>query len=334
MSRAEPVAADGGRDAGKAEFVVAQRGRRVELVLRLKLVIVMVSPADTANLGEGGFADSGEVRIHYVTKGTGPLVVLVHGIPGFWYDWRHQIPALAQHFQVVAIDQRGFNLSDQPEGVENYTLDKLVGDVDAIVQRFGREKVTLVGHDSGAWISWHYAMTRPDKIERLVIVNLPHPRCIERELANNPRQYEASDYARQLQHLPPGGRILVHEGVAYEITPEGYALGFKDEHQKYVAALRRTSIEAMINFYKANYPRPPYKEQTYPPVKCPVLMIHGLDDIWLIPEALNDTWRYLEKDLTLVTVPKAGHWVHLGPVQALGAPDLVTQRMVSWLTQE
>jgi pimeloyl-ACP methyl ester carboxylesterase len=93
---------------------------------------------DIANLGEDGFADSGGVKIHYVTKGAGPLVVLIHGIPGFWYDWRNQIPALAEHFQVVAIDQRGYNLSDQPEGVESYTLDKLVGDVDAVLKHFGR----------------------------------------------------------------------------------------------------------------------------------------------------------------------------------------------------
>ena len=124
------------------------------------------------DLGEDGFADSGGVKIHYVTKGSGPLVVLIHGIPDFWYSWRNQIPALAQHFQVVAIDQRGFNLSDQPEGVENYTLDKLVGDVEAVVKHFGQQQATLVGHDSGGWISWRYAMAHPDKTERLVIVTL------------------------------------------------------------------------------------------------------------------------------------------------------------------
>lgn len=293
-----------------------------------------MASSDAANLGEEGFADSGGVKIHYVTRGTGPLVVLIHGIPGFWYDWRHQIPALARHFQVVAIDQRGFNLSDKPDGVENYTLDKLIGDVDAVVEHFGRAKAIIVGHDSGGWISWHYAMAHPDRTDRLVVVNLPHPGCIERELANNPRQYQASEYARQIQRLPPGGRTLVHEGVTQELTPEMYARGFSDEQPKYLEALRRTSIEAMLNFYKANYPRPPYKVRTYPPVKCPVLMIHGLDDMWLMPEALNDMWRYLEGDLTLVTVPKAGHWVHLGPVQALGAPDLVTKRLVNWLTPE
>src|SRR5262245_29078080 len=211
-----------------------------------ELDFAMAFLADTADLGEEGFADSGGVRIHYVTRGTGPLAVLIHGIPGFWYDWRHQIPALAKHFQVVAIDQRGFNLSDQPHGVENYALDKLVGDVDFVVQHFGQQKAVIVGHHSGGWISWHYAMANPDKTERLVVVNLPHPGCIERELANNPRQHQASDYARQIQRLPPGGRNLVHEGITHELTPEMYASGFKDEHPKYLEALRRTSIEGML----------------------------------------------------------------------------------------
>jgi pimeloyl-ACP methyl ester carboxylesterase len=289
----------------------------------------MAFSSDVANFGDDGFVDSGGVKIHYISKGTGRLVVLIHGIPGFWYDWRKQIPALAEHFHVVAIDQRGFNLSDQPEGVENYTLDKLVGDIDTIIKQLGHRKATIVGHDSGGWISWRYAMTHPDQTDRLVILNLPHPGCIERELASNPKQYQASDYARQFQQSPKGNRKFVApDGSTVELTPELYASGFKDDHAKYLEALRRTSIEGIINFYKANYPRPPYSVQSYPPVKCPVLMIHGLEDMWLMPEALNDTWRWLEKDMTLVTVPKAGHWVHLD------AAELVTRRMISWLTEQ
>jgi pimeloyl-ACP methyl ester carboxylesterase len=185
--------------------------------------------------------------------------------------------------------------------------------------------VTLVGHDSGGWIGWRYAMAYPDKIDRLVILNLPHPRCLERELANNPQQQKASEYARLLQQLPPGGRHLILNGVTHALTPELYASGFKDDQPKYVEALKRSSIEGIVNFYKANYPRRPYKEETYPPVKCPVLMIHGLDDVFLMPEGLNDTWCYLDNELTLVTVTKAGHWVHLD------SADLVTKRMVAWL---
>lgn len=292
----------------------------------------MGSSADTSNLGEDGFADSGGVKIHYVTKGAGPLVILIHGIPDFWYTWRNQIPTLARQFQVVAIDLRGYNLSDQPKGVDNYTIDKLVGDVDAILRHFKQDQATLVGHDAGGWISWRFAMAHPDKTDRLVIVNLPHPRCLERELANNPEQQKVSAYARQYQE---DGRGLLPDGSAVDLTPEMLAdmvapvLSQGDEAamKKYDEALMRLSIEGM-GFYQANYPRPPYQEQVYPPVKCPVLMLHGLDDQWLSPSALNDSWRWLEKDLTLVTVPKAGHWVHHD------AADLVTKRMVRWLTEE
>ena len=294
----------------------------------------MTRTSDKPHMGVDGFVDTGMaggdvVRIHYVTNGTGPLVVLTHGLPGFWYDWRHQMPALARHFRVVAIDQRGFNESTQPEGLENYAVDKLMGDIDAVVQHFGEKKATIVGHDSGGWISWHYAMAHPEKTDRLVVLNLPHPRCIERELAGNPTQYKASDYARQIQQAPQGQRHFVApDGTTAELTPELYASGFKGEQPQYAAAFRRSSIEAILNFYRANYPRPPYREQTYPPVKCPVLMIHGLDDPWLMPECLNDTWRYVENQFTLITVPQAGHWVHHD------APELVTDRMVTWLTQQ
>ena len=99
----------------------------------------------TANeLGEDGFADSDGVKIHYVTAGKGPLVVLIHGFPDFWYSWREQIPELAKNFQVVAIDQRGYNKSDKPEGVENYAMPKLVADVDAVVKHFKAEKAIIV----------------------------------------------------------------------------------------------------------------------------------------------------------------------------------------------
>src|SRR5262245_47161523 len=111
----------------------------------------MALSSDMASLGEDGFADSAGAKSHYVASGAGPRVVLAHGIPGFWYAWRHQIPALARHFQVVAIDQRGFNLSDQPDGVESYKLDELVGDIDALVKHFRQPKATIVGHDSGGW---------------------------------------------------------------------------------------------------------------------------------------------------------------------------------------
>jgi pimeloyl-ACP methyl ester carboxylesterase len=272
-------------------------------------------------LGEEGFVNSGGVKIHYVTKGKGPLIILMHGFPDYWYTWREQMPALAKHFQVVAIDLRGYNKSDQPKGVKNYTMPKFIGDVDAVVKHFQQKKAIVAGHDWGGAIAWAYAMAHPEKTERLVILNLPHPKGLQRELATNPQQQKNSEYAR----------ILQEEGAVKNLTPELLAIWVKDpqDRKKYVEALQRSSMEGMVNYYKANYPKPPYKdEKTYPPVKCPVLMFHGLDDPYLVPGALNDSWKWVEKDLTLITVPKAGHWVHRD------ASEIVTKRMVRWLTQE
>jgi pimeloyl-ACP methyl ester carboxylesterase len=286
------------------------------------LVLVMTGlPVAAEELGDEGHVDSGGVKIHYVTAGKGPLVVLMHGFPDYWYTWRDQMPALAKHYQVVAIDLRGYNLSDQPKGVENYAMDKLVGDVDAVVKHFKQEKVIVVGHDWGGAIAWAFAMAHPEKTDRLIVLNLPHPKGIQRELTNNPEQRKQSAYAREFQK----------PDAAAKLTPELLVFWVKeaDARKKYLEALRRSSMEGMLDYYKANYPKEPYKaDVVYPAVKCPVLMIHGLTDPYLLPGALNDTWRWLEKDFTLVTVPKAGHFVHRD------APEFVTKAMVRWLLRD
>ncbi len=296
------------------------------------------------DLGEEGFVDSDGVKIHYVTMGKGPLVVLIHGFPDFWYTWRAQMPELAKHFQVVAIDMRGYNKSDQPSGVENYALPKLVGDIDAVVNHFKADKAVIVGHDWGGIVAWSYAMQHPDKTDKLVILNLPHPKCLQRELANNPAQQKNSQYARDFQQPDAVAKLLAKakQGVGLlgdpkaddrEVIAQGLSFWVKDgaARKKYIEAFKRSSTEGMLNYYQANYPREPYtfSEDTpqYPPVKCSVLMIHGLKDTALLPGALNDTWKYLEKDLTLITVPGASHFVQQD------AADKVTKSMVMWLTQ-
>jgi pimeloyl-ACP methyl ester carboxylesterase len=283
--------------------------------------LLMANPALADELGDEGFVDSDGVKLHYVTAGKGPLVVMLHGFPDFSYTWRDQMPALAKQFQVVAIDLRGYNKSDQPEGVENYAMDKLTGDVASTIKHFKQEKATIVGHDWGGAISWAFAMKHPDKTERLIVLNLPHPKGLIRELANNPEQKKNSQYARTFQQ----------PGAAATIRPEFLVFWIKDsdERKVYLEAMKRSSMEGMLNYYKANYPREPYKDdQEFPPVKCSVLMIHGLGDEYLLPGALNDTWKWVERDFTLVTIPKAGHFVHRD------APELVTSTMVRWLTRE
>ncbi len=140
------------------------------------------------NLGSHGYVDSQGVKLHYVTRGKGPLLVLIHGFPDYWYTWRRQIPALSENFQVVALDQRGYNRSDQPKGVEDYAMDKLTGDVLAVIHHFQQERAIVVGHDWGGAVAWSLAMSHPEAVERLIILNLPHPQGLRRELANNPKQ--------------------------------------------------------------------------------------------------------------------------------------------------
>ena len=288
----------------------------------VSIALLLAGQVTANDLGEDGFADSGGVKIHYVTAGKGPLVVLIHGFPDFWYSWRAQMPELAKHHQVVAIDQRGYNLSDKPEGVENYAMGKLAGDVAAIIKHLGREKATVVGHDWGGAVAWTLAMSRPELVERLIILNLPHPRGLSRELANNPAQQAASQYARDFQK----------PDAASKVKPEMLVFWVKDAEARkvYVEAFRRSSVEGMLNYYKANYPREPYREGpdgAFPQVKCPVLMIHGLGDTALLPGALNDTWKWIDNELTLVTIPGASHFVQQD------AADRVTRIMADWLAR-
>jgi len=280
-----------------------------------------VSAADIEKKVQHGYADSGGVKIHYASLGSGPLVVMIHGFPDYWYSWRHQMEALSGEYQVVAIDQRGYNLSDKPKGVENYDMKLLVGDVVAVIKHLGKEKAIVVGHDWGGAVAWSLATYVPQVVDRLIIVNLPHMNGLRRELANNPEQQKNSQYARNFQR----------EGAHLKITAEGLAgLVPEAERAKYIEAYKRSDFEAMLNYYKRNYPREPYTNDGAPApnVKMPVLMFHGLKDTALMPGALNDTWKWVDAPLTLVTIPNAGHWSHWD------AAELVSKGMKSWLAAQ
>jgi pimeloyl-ACP methyl ester carboxylesterase len=270
-----------------------------------------------------GYADSNGVKIHYATLGSGPLIVMIHGFPDFWYSFREQMgPLAAAGFQVAAMDQRGYNLSDKPKGAENYDMKFLVGDVVAVIKSLGREKAIVAGHDWGGAVAWQVALNAPQVVDRLIIFNLPHPRGLNRELVNNPQQQANSQYARNFQM----------EDSHTRINPEGLARWVRDPaaREKYVEAFKRSDLEAMMNYYRRNYPRPPYQLDESPvvKVKMPVLMIHGLGDTALLAGALNNTWDWLDKDFTLVTIPGAGHFVQQD------AADLVTKSVLMWLKRD
>ena len=297
------------------------RFRQHRVLLAICLSVTAAS-TQADGLGEHGFADSDGVKIHYVTTGEGPLVVMIHGFPDFWYTWRNQMPQLSKNFKVVAIDQRGYNKSDQPKGVDNYAVDKLVGDVQAVVQHLGAEKAIIVGHDWGGMVAWMFAMTHPELTERLVVLNLPHPVGLTRELINNPAQQAASAYAQFFQQ-PDAHKTLNAQALTAWVKD-------KAAQPKYIEAFERSSFEGMLNYYKANYPKPPFKEpaQAFPKIRCPVLIMHGLDDSALLAAGHNSVWEQVDNEVTLVMVPDAGHFVQQD------ASDKVTRTIDQWLRQD
>lgn len=290
------------------------------------LVVLLAAPPPPANGAavdifdrvSHGYADNDGVQIHYASLGRrGRLVVMIHGFPDFWYTWRDQMRVLAPRYRVVAIDQRGYNLSDQPDGVDAYNLVALVEDVAAVIRASGETHAVIVGHDWGGAVAWTFAALHPEMTDGLVILNLPHPRALTRELRTNAAQRAASEYARQFQD--PGSQLGV--------PPEALAGWVNDPvaRRRYVEALGRSDATAMLNYYRANYPREPYDDFPFPNLDLPVLMIHGLADPFLLPGATDGTWQWITQPFTFVAVPGAGHFVQQD------ASALVSRQMKLWL---
>jgi pimeloyl-ACP methyl ester carboxylesterase len=275
-----------------------------------------------------GYADNNGVKIHYASVGEGPLVVMIHGFPDFWYSWREQMNGLKENFQVVAIDQRGYNLSGQPDGVENYAMHYLVGDVASVVKHLGREKATIAGHDWGGAVAWQVAFNLPQMTERLIILNLPHPVGMAREMASNPAQRANADYARKFREGKPTDPDIMFGGPMNAKSLAGW-VSDADAKKHYEEAFSRSSFSGMLNFYKANYPALPKPGAKAPPppprLKMPVLIFHGLKDTALHSDGLNSTWDWIDADTTIVTAPEAGHFVQQD------AAELVTNTMKWWL---
>jgi pimeloyl-ACP methyl ester carboxylesterase len=188
----------------------------------------------------------------------------------------------------------------------------------AVIKSLGQEKAIVVGHDWGGAVAWQVALNVPQVVDRLIILNLPHPRGLSRELAHNPDQQKNSSYARNFQKPEAAANFKI-EQWNWVKDP--------DARVKWLEAMKRSDLEGMLNYYKRNYPREPYTEDTSAVNKTqmPVLMIHGLGDTALLSGALNNTWDWMGKDLTLVTIPGSGHFVQQD------ASDLVSRTMRAWL---
>ncbi len=267
--------------------------------------------------------DNNGVDIHYVTLGEGDPVLFVHGFPDFWYSWKHQMNGLSDGYKCVAMDTRAYNKSGKPEGVENYKIELLLSDVAAVIKDIGADNVTLVGHDWGGAISWQFAIQNPDKVNKLIICNLTHPKGYQTVRENaTPEQKKNTEYIKRFQD-PEASKMFNAQMLAnISAGPEP-----AEVKARFVEAFENSSIDGMLNYYRAIWPslESGALAEEIPNLKMPVLQFHGLKDTAVDKDGLRDTWNWIDADYTLVTVPSSGHWVQRE------AAEIVTSTMRGWL---
>ena len=275
-----------------------------------------------------GYAEVGDQRLHYVEAGEGPLIVLLHGFPEFWYGWRLQIePLAAAGFRVVAPDLRGYNLSSKPDGVAAYDGGPLAADIRDLIQERGAESALLVGHDWGGTVAWTTAMNHPEVVDRMAILNAAHPRRLLQGL-HHPGQLRKSWYFFffDLPGVPESVvradrwhffRHFLHDArPAY--TPE--------EIDRYIEAWSQPgAATGMINYYRASV-RQKHAEAQLRPISAPTLVIWGQRDRYLgeeLAEPSHDDVPNLDR---VERLPDASHWVHHDEAER------VTQLLIDFFT--
>ncbi len=289
---------------------------------------LLASPA--AAKPQDKFAQNGAVKIHYVVDGTGPLVVMIHGFPDYWATWKPLMAELSKAgYRVAALDTRGYNLSDKPQGEAAYAMPNLIGDVAAVIAAENSKNAIVIGHDWGAAIAWQTTFFRPDLVNKLVIMSVPHPAGMAREMATNKAQQEGSNYAREFQK--PGSESRLNAEMLAGFHPYLKPA----EKAEMVEAFKRSDFAAMMNYYRANYPRGVGSQVQptavagagTPPVKVPVLVIHGMKDTALNAAGHSGTWDHVTADTTILMIPTATHWVQHD------AEALVNRTIKDWLAQ-
>jgi pimeloyl-ACP methyl ester carboxylesterase len=280
-----------------------------------------------------GTAQVNGVELHYAEAGSGKLMLFVHGFPEFWYAWTDQLMEFGRDHHAVAFDTRGVNESSKPEGVENYRVEKLIGDIKGMIEHFGAEKCVLVGHDWGGVACWAFAIKHPEMLERLIIVNAPHPGVFAELIRNNAAQQEASQYINMFRTegsenvLAQDEWKIFRESILEPLERAGH-LGAEDVQRYLDAWSTPGAMKAALNYYRAMDIRPPGKDRAAEApsggadslaVKCPVTVIWGLKDTALLPGNIEGLEAYIP-DLEIYTIPEGSHWVvheHGSEVNAL-----------------
>ncbi len=276
------------------------------------------------------FVDTNNIRLHCVTQGQGDLVLLLHGFPEFWYSWRYQIPALARHFKVVVPDLRGYNDSDKPES--GYDLDTLSADIRGLIERLGYSGAHVVGHDWGGAIAWHFAQKFPQSLNRLAVLNAPHPQRFVHELASNLDQLRRSWYVLAFQ-VPGIPEWLIQQNLTNFVKGvfQGQAVrkgAFSAEETKiYQAALEKPGVlGAAINYYRQIFHHWAWNwGQKLEPITAPTLVLWGEDDAFLSQKLIEGLDRLIAAPFKLKLIPHCGHWIQQE------APQTVNRELLEFL---
>ena len=267
------------------------------------------------------------VRLHVVTAGKGPLVLLLHGFPEFWYEWKNQLAEFGKDHLAIAPDMRGYNLSDKPEALDQYKMKVLVEDVRALADHFSHQKkFILVAHDWGGAVAWAFAIQHAEMLDRLVIVNAPHPGVFGRLLASDAAQQQASQYMLMFrspqaeQNLSANGYALLVNAVLGAGLKNGVFT--EDDKQAYIKAWSQPrALTGGLNYYRANEVGPPSAGQVASDprgnfavdpndlvVKVPSLVIWGEKDTALLTQNLDGLDKFVPQ-LTIKRIPDGSHWV-------------------------
>ncbi|MGE5543417.1 MAG: alpha/beta fold hydrolase [Bacillota bacterium] len=278
------------------------------------------------------FIETNGVKLHVMEAGPaeGPMIMFLHGFPEFWFAWRKQIGYFADRgYLVVVPDQRGYNLSDKPEGIAAYKTDELAKDVIGLLDFYGREQIYLVGHDWGASVSWWTALKYPERIKRLVIMNVPHPKVMNRNMLTNPRQMQRSWYIFFFQ-LPNAPEKLASANnfewpvsvLASTSRPGTFKPEELEEYRK--AFAQPGAFSSMVNWYRASLQcrnEPPASFR----ITMPLLILWGLDDVAIIPEQADQSLEYC--DQARLVKFDCTHWIQHEK------PDEVNQMIEEFITQ-
>ncbi|ACK66597.1 alpha/beta hydrolase fold protein [Rippkaea orientalis PCC 8801] len=283
------------------------------------------------NCGQEGFVKTNGIQLYYITQGTGKLMLFVHGFPEFWYSWRHQIPEFAQDHKVVALDLRGYNKSDKPQELSAYRIETLVKDIAGVIKELGYDNCILVGHDWGGAIAWYFADAYPGMVEKLIVLNIPHPANFQKGLKTL-KQLSKSWYIFffQIPYLP---ELILQRNNCQAIATmfrktcvDKSAFSDEDLEKYKQSAAQPGALTAMLNYYRNIFKSlftPP--KQQWKVLAMPILMIWGENDTALGKELTYDTDQYAQ-DLTIKYIPNCSHWVQQEK------PQLVNQYIREFVT--